>query len=113
MTPKPTFADPPITREQRIDLLTGKDKPDLSDMHKAAWLLDYLEGKGWTLYRLRKADGKPRAVPKSFKMTWQIGDECRRLHAQDPTRSCKDIGRELNVDGGRVSEAINGKWMRP
>jgi hypothetical protein len=43
------------------------------------------------------------------KMTWKLGIAARKLH-ETTNLSNAEIGRRLNIDGGRVSEAINGQW---
>ena len=42
-------------------------------------------------------------------MTQALGAEARRLH-RTTNLSNGDIALQLNVDGGRVGEAINGMW---
>ena len=42
-------------------------------------------------------------------MTAELGAEARRLHRSTSLTNA-EIGRKLNVDGGRVSEALNGMW---
>jgi hypothetical protein len=42
-------------------------------------------------------------------MTQALSAEARRLH-RTTNLSNGDIALQLNVDGGRVSEAINGMW---
>jgi L-serine deaminase len=43
------------------------------------------------------------------KMTAKLGRAARKMH-ETTDLSNAEIGRRLNIDGGRVSEAINGQW---
>jgi hypothetical protein len=42
-------------------------------------------------------------------MTAKMGRAARKMH-ETTNLSNAEIGRRLNIDGGRVSEAINGQW---
>jgi len=42
-------------------------------------------------------------------MSHELAKEARRLH-RETNLPIAEIGRLLKVDGGRVSEALNGMW---
>lgn len=52
---------------------------------------------------------KPKRHTGHQPMTAELGREARRLR-RTKYLSCAAIGAILNVDSGRVSEAINGMW---
>jgi len=51
----------------------------------------------------------PKRRTGNVPMTVELGNEARRLH-RETKLSNAEIGRRLKVDGGRVSEALNGMW---
>lgn len=56
----------------------------------------------------RKKPGKPVARATAKKVTPAIMGEVMILFRQNPYRSNRSMGLELGIDGGRVSEIING-----
>lgn len=56
----------------------------------------------------RRPSGE-RAPATSAPMTDALRDEIRAMKAADPDLSQAEIGRRLNVNPGRVSEALRGK----
>jgi hypothetical protein len=54
---------------------------------------------------------KPRAPREARHMDGCIGDLARGLVASDPFRSTLSVGRQLGVNPGRVSEALQGFWQ--
>lgn len=53
---------------------------------------------------------KPRRSSGNVPMTNELGDRARVLHSTTRLSNAA-IGKMLKVDGGRVSEAINGDWQ--
>jgi len=51
----------------------------------------------------------PKRPTGNVPMTAELGHEARRLH-RETNLPIAEIGRRLKVDGGRVSEALNGMW---
>ena len=51
-----------------------------------------------------------RAPSRRATMTVKIGDAIRAHYDLYPDALQEDVARKFNVDGGRVSEALNGKW---
>ena len=52
----------------------------------------------------------PRVPNVSTPMTVELGDQCRVMRTIDPYLSQGQISRELNINSGRVSEALAGYW---
>lgn len=59
------------------------------------------------LHRQRPAR---KTEPKSQKMTPELAERIRLYAAARPHMSLQQIAVAFNVNAGRVSEAINGKW---
>lgn len=57
----------------------------------------------------REKAGKPIARATAKKVTPSIMRMVMHTFKRDPTRSNRSIGRKHGIDGGRVSEIINGK----
>lgn len=55
--------------------------------------------------RRRPADRAPKA---SRPMTAQLAAQIRAFKSRNPTMTQAAIGRQFNVNPGRVSEALNG-----
>lgn len=54
-----------------------------------------------------------KAAPTARKMTDDLAFEVREYARDHQTMSNRQIGRHFGIDGGRVSEAMNGKvWGR-
>jgi len=51
----------------------------------------------------------PKRRTGNVPMTAELGHEARRLY-KETNLPIAEIGRRLKVDGGRVSEALNGMW---
>lgn len=56
---------------------------------------------------------KPKAASKSLKMTPALARRLRSFCLQNPDMSVNEIGARFGVNGGRVSEAIHGRWDDP
>lgn len=73
----------------------------LADEHGIPRLRELAE----ELYRRPAAK---RALPRARMMTDELRQRIREYVATHPTMSNRDVGRHFGVDGGRVSEAVNG-----
>lgn len=51
-----------------------------------------------------------RSPEKSRKMTRQVADEIIAMRDANPSLSQQEIATKLNVNSGRVSEALSGKY---
>ncbi len=52
---------------------------------------------------------KSRAPVKRRKVTARIRDRVKEDYYENPSDSCDEIGLRYKIDGGRVSEIINGQ----
>ena len=53
---------------------------------------------------------KPRAEIEAKSITKEIADDVLHYYHQNPTTSCKKIGEIFDINQGRVSEIIAGKY---
>lgn len=58
---------------------------------------------------LRRRPSGPKAPNSSRSMTPGLASQIRALKATQPALSQAEIGRQLNVNPGRVSEVLRGK----
>lgn len=57
----------------------------------------------------RRATGKPAKARKTArKITGEVVRDVLEYYAAHPSMHIRDIGRAFGIDGGRVSEIING-----
>jgi hypothetical protein len=59
---------------------------------------------------LARRPANTRAPKFSAKMTNAIGNRVRAYHINNPNDTQAEIARHFNVNPGRVSEALAGKW---
>lgn len=68
------------------------------------------------LRRLSEATRRFAAVTQapvvSRKMTVELAEEIIQCHLDNPELTQEQIAQRFGVAGGRVSEALNGKWRR-
>jgi L-serine deaminase len=94
----------------------------MTDIPKARAILEELKTCAWTplspLWMSDKLDEALALMTRTVrpgrrtghqKMTAKLGRAARKMH-ETTNLSNAEIGRRLNIDGGRVSEAINGQW---
>ena len=51
-----------------------------------------------------------KAPNKSRQMTKQLAEKAKELHSMFPKMTQQEIANALNVNAGRVSEALSGKY---
>jgi hypothetical protein len=94
--------------------------PDMTDIPKARKLLEqgYYFADSWAqlegavaeaLTLMTRKVRKARVSKTTVPMTAELGAEARRLHRTTDLTDA-EIGHKLNINGGRVSEALNGQW---
>ena len=59
---------------------------------------------------LHRSPPVSRAKPTSQPKTPELGKKIRAYKAQHPHLKQREIAQVFNVDGGRVSEALNNKF---
>lgn len=77
--------------------------------NRAPMVLDAIEQRGWRIHRKREQHVNPRRKV-SVDMTADLGAKVRKLHATVPSLTLEQIGQVYNINSGRVSEALAGKW---
>lgn len=96
------MSDIPLAREILMDTITNEHK--MSKKQIVAQMTEALR------LMHREAVARPHAPRQRSKMTAAIGAKVRVYARKNPHKTLDDIGREFGVDGGRVSEALHGKW---
>lgn len=51
-----------------------------------------------------------KARHKSRRMTAELGHKARAMAKNRPDLTLQEIGEELEISMGRVSEALHGRW---
>jgi hypothetical protein len=92
-----------MTRDGKVEALK------LAGCRSAASVLDELEANGFTIYPLRSRSPR-RAKNRSAKMTLMLVFRIERYRKRHPEKTQAEIAAHFNVNPGRVSEVLNGKW---
>lgn len=58
----------------------------------------------------RRRTATRRTVPQSRPMTPELGDEIRAYAANHPRATLGRIAQVFDINAGRVSEALQGRW---
>jgi len=88
----------PLARTTILEALKLTDDPMLTRYLRLA------------LKHMHREQPVRKASPHARHMTREIAQQIRTYAPAHPDECMRTIGRRFGVDGGRVSEALNGKW---
>jgi len=91
-----------IPAARRLLLVVANHLDQRGDTNSAAWIREVVEG-----YMTRRSP-RERAPAQSTPMTSELAESIRDYKSVNPSATQSDIAAAFRVNGGRVSEALNG-----